>query len=103
MRTDSWTKVAPGFNAWWTSKTAGSSSYSTSIRSQRFFSRVHVQRRHSRHRITHVAHFLHGDDGLIFKYRTIVRLDAFVVENVIARNHRQDPGNFERFGSVDMS
>ena len=70
--------------------------------SQRLFSRVHVQRRHSRHRITHVAHFLHGDDGLIFEYGTVVRLDAFVVENVIARNHRHDAGNFERLGSVDI-
>ena len=68
---------------------------------QRLFSRVHVQGRNRRHRIAHVPHFIHGDDGLIFKYRAVVRLDAFVVKNVIARNHRQHPRNFECLGSVD--
>ena len=48
-----------------------------------------------------MPHFLHGDDGLIFKYRTVVRLDAFVVEKIVARNHRHDAGNFECLGRID--
>ena len=49
-----------------------------------------------------MTHFLHSDDGLILKYGTVVRPDAFVVENIIARNYRHDAGNFECFGSIDM-
>jgi hypothetical protein len=69
---------------------------------QRLFSRVHVQRRYSRHRITHVPHFLHCNDGLIFEYRAVVRLDAFVMKNVIPRNYRHNARNVERLGSVDL-
>ena len=68
----------------------------------RLISRVHVQRRYSRHRIAHVAHFFNCHNGLIFKYRAVVRFDAFVLEYVVACNHCQDSRNFERLGSVDM-
>ena len=69
---------------------------------QRFFRRIDAQGRNRRHRIADMAHFLHGDDRLIFEHRTVVRLDAFVVQNIVARQHRHDAGNFQRLGSIDL-
>src|SRR5215510_14902431 len=69
---------------------------------KRFFRRIRAQSGNSSYRFAHVTNFLYGDDGLIFKYRAVVRLDTMVVKNVVASNHRQDPWNFERLGSVNV-
>jgi hypothetical protein len=48
-----------------------------------------------------VAHFFRRDDRLIFKYRPVKRLDTFIVQNIVPRQHRHHAGNFLCLGSLD--
>ena len=68
---------------------------------QRLFRGIDGQCRHRRHRIADVTHFFHGDNGLIFENRAVIRLDAFVVQDIVAREHRHHAGDFESFGNID--
>ena len=48
-----------------------------------------------------MAHFIHRDNRLIFEHGAVEGLDAFVMKNIVARQHRHDAGNFQRFGNID--
>ena len=99
--TESCTKVAPGLQRLVNIQNRRQLFIVDFDQAQRFFRRIDGQGRNRCHRIADMAHFLHGDDRLIFEHRTVVRLDAFVVQNIVARQYRHDAGNFQRLGSID--
>ena len=68
---------------------------------ERRFGGIDGQCRHRRHRIADMAHLLRRDDGLILEHRPVKRLYAFVVQDIIARQHRHDTGNLLSLARVD--
>ncbi len=68
---------------------------------QRLFRSIRCQSGHGGDRIADVADFIDRHDCLIFEYRTIIRFDTLVVEDIVAREHRHDAGNLQCLGSID--